>query len=472
MSLVLPSLESHIFLSGGFLGKTALYLKAYTSESINTNCKHEIKQWNRGLISCRFDFIVTMLAMQIGARLMARRAVFRVIGSKLDTVGLYFPRSPASASRVLVSNADNTSWRYFSGGGDSGAGRVSAAVSRYFRPRRPSTNSLPSGKTGSTKKQKKRDPMRVNNSRLVTLGSVPNARDEVEAAFGPLAAGVIRDVQRRRQENLTASEELEEALRLVDYFNSPDGSTEDLVGQRRALALYGMTNRTARDDFMAEVDDAIKEGQLMNMDLLDFEKKDKVTEDDLSDLFDDGDDAAMEDRDPDTTLDRNQLAHGEWSEMLVTVDRNTKLWRGGRLESYRALVVGGNMNGCGGFGIGKSLDPLVAVDIAGRRCKRNIFFVDRYQGNGLTRDLVGKQNSCVVTLRATDNGLRGNELCAEILKRFGITNCVSKSHGNRNPFNVVRATFKALLTHESLEEISLKRGKRIVSLDRAMRMQV
>jgi small subunit ribosomal protein S5 len=314
--------------------------------------------------------------------------------------------------------------------------------------------------------------MRANESRLVTLGNVPNARDELEATFGPLAADVIRDIQRRRQENLTANEELEEALRVVDYFNSPEGSTEDLVGQRRVMALQGLTNRTARNEFMSEVDDAIKEGQLLNMDLLDIEKEDEAEEDDLSDLFNDTDDGNMEDRDPDTTLDRNQLAHGDWSEMLVTVDRNTKLWRGGRLESYRALVIGGNMNGCGGFGIGKSLDPLVAVDIAGRRCKRNIFFVDRYQGNGITRDLVGKQNSCVVAIRATDNGLRGNDLCAEILKRFGITNCVSKSHGNRNPFNVVRATFKALLTHESLEDISLKRGKRIVSLDRAMRMQV
>jgi small subunit ribosomal protein S5 len=171
-------------------------------------------------------------------------------------------------------------------------------------------------------------------------------------------------------------------------------------------------------------------------------------------------------------MDPNQLAHGEWSEMLVTVDRNVKLWRGGRLESYRALVIGGNLNGCGGFGVGKALDPIVALDIASRKCKRNIFFVDRYKGSSLTRDLAGKQNSCKVMLRATDNGLRGNELIREMLKRFGITNCVAKAHGNRNPYNVVRATFKALSTHESIEEIALKRGKRIVTIDRAMRMQV
>ena len=158
--------------------------------------------------------------------------------------------------------------------------------------------------------------------------------------------------------------------------------------------------------------------------------------------------------------------------MLVGVNRGIKLWRGGRLESYRALMIGGNCNGCGGFGIGKSTDPIKAVELAGRRAKRNIFFVDRYQGNGLTQDLVGKMNSTKVIIRATDNGLRGNELCTEILKRFGITNAVAKAHGKRHPWNVVRATFKALVNHESIEEISLKRGKRLVSMDRAMRMQI
>jgi small subunit ribosomal protein S5 len=130
------------------------------------------------------------------------------------------------------------------------------------------------------------------------------------------------------------------------------------------------------------------------------------------------------------------------------------------------------MNGCGGFGFGKAKESMRAIENAGRLSRQNIFFVERHQGNGLTRDLVGKHNSCKVVLRATDNGLRGNTTCRMILKRFGITNCAAKSYGNRNPYNVVLATFKALMTHESLEEIAMKRGKRLVSIDRAMRLQV
>lgn len=103
--------------------------------------------------------------------------------------------------------------------------------------------------------------------------------------------------------------------------------------------------------------------------------------------------------------------------------------------------------------------------------KRNIFFVERYQ-NGLTRDLVGKQNSCKVTIRARQNALMGNELVREILKRFGIVNASAKVYGKRNPFNVVLGTFKALMTHESLEEISLKRGVRLMNLEKAKRLQM
>eukprot|EP00536_Pseudo-nitzschia_multiseries_P012128 jgi/Psemu1/31020/gm1.31020_g len=158
--------------------------------------------------------------------------------------------------------------------------------------------------------------------------------------------------------------------------------------------------------------------------------------------------------------------------MLIRTDRVSKMWRGGRVVSFRALVIGGNLRGCAGFGVGKAFEPEDAVEIACRMAKRNIFFVDRYRGKTLTRDLVGRQNSCKVVLRTTTNGLRGNPLCCEILKLLGITNVVAKAHGSRNHYNVVRATFKALMTHESLDEVALKRGLRLVNLQRAKRLGI
>lgn len=400
--------------------------------------------------------MITAFGKAAGSRLVAQGLATRVC-----------VREPISAVRFLSSK---------SGGDDQSR--------KSFRPsRRPSRNYRPVSPlvTKSTKqleldlKANTNNPLYEEiNPAAVDLDKVIEFDDELESTFGPLQAGVIRNIRQEieRKKSGELSDEVEEDLRMADYLTAELGSTEDLVFARRLLAT-GIPDEEERKKYVAELAALIEKKQeedVLGEYLEDTKSRDVEKRASMFQSNQDEGDAA--DIDPEVFLDPNQLAHGEWSEMLVTVDRTTKLWRGGRLESYRALVIGGNLNGCGGFGIGKSKDPINAVAVASRKCKRNIFFVDRYQGNGLTSDLAGKQNSCKVYLRSTDDGLRGNHLIREILKRFGITNCVAKSHGNRNPYNVTRATFKALMTHESIEDIALKRGKRLVSIDRAMRMQV
>ncbi len=176
----------------------------------------------------------------------------------------------------------------------------------------------------------------------------------------------------------------------------------------------------------------------------------------------------------DSDHDPLQKAYGPWSETIVRVDRVQKVQRGGTMVRYRALVIAGNLNGCAGFGVAKANAPNEAAAAAARVARRNIFFIDRYMGTGLTSDLAGRQNSCRVTLRSVNpnRGLHGHPLICEILKYFGITDCTAKSHGNRNVYNVVRATFKAIMTHESLEDIAMKRGKRLMNLERAKRLKI
>lgn len=339
---------------------------------------------------------------------------------------------------------------------------------KSFRPRRkPSKNYRPP----RVEVVKKKDWSPGNDHKFVELGNVKGAKDELEANYGPVAAGVLRDV--RRQAMYPEEHTAEADLRLADYWTAEKDTTEELAFERRILSRE---TPEERERFLADIEEAIREGEKLSMNFEDntmHTYKNPINKKgEFDHLLDDEDMTDDEDEDAENRIDKNQMAFGEWSEMLVGVNRSIKLWRGGRLESYRALMIGGNCNGCAGFGIGKSSDPIKAVDLAGRRAKRNIFFVDRYQGDSLTHDLAGKMNSTKVLIRATDNGLRGNELCTEILKRFGVTNAVAKAHGNRHPWNVVRATFKAIMTHESIEDIALKRGKRLVSIDRAMRMQI
>ena len=87
----------------------------------------------------------------------------------------------------------------------------------------------------------------------------------------------------------------------------------------------------------------------------------------------------------------------------------------------------------------KAHSPQNAVAAACRKTRRVIFFVDQYRGCDITSDLVGKHNSCRVFVRAVqmERGLKGNPLGCEILKYFRITDCTVKTHGSRNPYNVV-----------------------------------
>lgn len=310
---------------------------------------------------------------------------------------------------------------------------------------------------------------KIDKSQIRIRDTLDAEEEDDLTPLGTLMGGALRalraeaEAQSQANNNINSEsfDSLESKLRTMDFFTSADGSTEDLVGARRAVSAETYDHSdVSPEEMLTRID------QLVDQERFDYMELPK-TEFAASDIGD-----SSEDLGATSQIPHNQLAHGDWGEMLIRTDRVSKMWRGGRVVSFRSLVIGGNLRGCGGFGLGKAFEPEDAVEIACRMAKRNIFFVDRYRGRTLTRDLVGRQNSCKVVLRPTTNGLRGNPLCCEILKLMGITNVVAKAHGSRNHYNVVRATYKALLTHESLDEIAMKRGIRLVNLQRAKRLGI
>jgi len=296
--------------------------------------------------------------------------------------------------------------------------------------------------------------------------------DDDLSELGTLMGGALRSLRHTNQKKEASGgdddgmDDIENKLRLMDYFVSEDGSTTDLQGTRRAVSMETYSGNPQDAQAMLERIETVVDDERFNY--MELPKTNTFSENDNDDAIEKSAGAAG----AIDQIPHNQLAHGDWGEMLIRTDRVSKMWRGGRIATFRALVIGGNTRGCGGFGLGKAFEPEDAVAIACRMAKRNIFFVDRYRNRTISRDLVGRQNSCKVVLRCTSNGLRGNPLCVEILKLMGIVNVVAKAHGNRNHYNVVRATFKALLTHESLDEIAMKRGIRLINLQRAKRLGI
>jgi small subunit ribosomal protein S5 len=161
-------------------------------------------------------------------------------------------------------------------------------------------------------------------------------------------------------------------------------------------------------------------------------------------------------------------------ECTIKVDHVQKPERGNSTISYHALVIGGNGNSATGSGIGKALSPNKAIFKACKHCKRNVFYVDWYINSGLSYDLAGMHNSCRVRLRdvSPNYSLHGHPLIVNILKYAGVSGPTGKSRGNQYLYNVVYATLKALMTHKSLEEIAMKRGKKLLNLQRARRLGI
>jgi len=164
-------------------------------------------------------------------------------------------------------------------------------------------------------------------------------------------------------------------------------------------------------------------------------------------------------------------AMGRFAETIVRVDRVQKVVKGGVITRYRALVVVGNLMGAGGYAFGKGASPQDAVARASQAAKRDLHFFDRFMDTALTHDVRGKHNNCTVDIFATPPGAgpKGGKLGRAILTQLGFSSFTIASHGRRTPASYVYATFNALNTLRSVEDIARSRGRRILEIDHALR---
>ncbi|KAE9317502.1 hypothetical protein PF008_g18727 [Phytophthora fragariae] len=151
---------------------------------------------------------------------------------------------------------------------------------------------------------------------------------------------------------------------------------------------------------------------------------------------------------------------------IVHVDQVQKVTTQERIVNFRALVVVGNMRGVAGYAVGKGSSPPIAIERGTKLAMKRFTYVDRFDDRTLYHEVRGKWNSSTLFLRPApkDKGLTVSDTVACVLDCFGITDIVSKTHGQRNPFTVVKATFDALSKHETAEEMALRTGHSLVEL--------
>jgi small subunit ribosomal protein S5 len=153
----------------------------------------------------------------------------------------------------------------------------------------------------------------------------------------------------------------------------------------------------------------------------------------------------------------------ELTDRVIHINRCSKVVKGGRRFSFSALVVVGDGNGKGGFGLGKAKEVPEAIRKATEEAKRNLVRIPLREGRTLHHDGKGRWGAGKVTLRAAPPGtgvIAGGPMRA-VMEVLGIQDVVAKSNGSSNPYNMVRATFQALKEQASPRSIASKRGLKV-----------
>ncbi len=163
-------------------------------------------------------------------------------------------------------------------------------------------------------------------------------------------------------------------------------------------------------------------------------------------------------------FDQNTKSDG-MLEKLVSVNRNAKVVKGGRIFSFSAMVVVGDGNGRIGVGRGKSREVPVAIQKALEAARKNIVKIELNEGT-IFHPLVAKHGASNVFMQPGVDGtgvIAGGAMRA-VFEVLGVRNIITKCIGSSNPVNVVLAALSGLKNMSTPELIAAKRGMSVEQL--------
>jgi small subunit ribosomal protein S5 len=149
-------------------------------------------------------------------------------------------------------------------------------------------------------------------------------------------------------------------------------------------------------------------------------------------------------------------------EKMISINRVTKVVKGGRILGFAALTVVGDGDGAVGMGKGKSREVPVAVQKAMDEARRKLNKISLKNGT-LHHTVVGRHGASVVLMQPAPSGsgiIAGGAMRA-VFEVMGVTDVSAKCLGSTNPYNVVRATLNGLSKINPPSVIAAKRGKTV-----------
>ena len=152
-------------------------------------------------------------------------------------------------------------------------------------------------------------------------------------------------------------------------------------------------------------------------------------------------------------------AQSEWKERVVQIRRVTKVVKGGKKLSFRAIVIVGNSKGQVGVGCAKASEVIVAIQKAIAEGRKNLVTVPIFKTT-IPHPIVGNSGAGSVMLKPASQGtgvIAGGAVRA-VLELAGIENILSKSLGSKSPLNAANATIDALKNLRTFSDVAKQRG--------------
>lgn len=150
----------------------------------------------------------------------------------------------------------------------------------------------------------------------------------------------------------------------------------------------------------------------------------------------------------------------EWQERVVQIRRVTKVVKGGKKLSFRAVVIVGNERGQVGVGVGKAADVIGAVRKGVADGRKNVVEVPLTKSNSIPHPVNGIGGGAQVMMRpaAPGTGVIAGGAVRTVLELAGVRNILAKQLGSSNPLNNARATIDALESLRTFSEVAKERG--------------
>ncbi|HLP91981.1 MAG TPA: 30S ribosomal protein S5 [Nostocaceae cyanobacterium] len=155
-----------------------------------------------------------------------------------------------------------------------------------------------------------------------------------------------------------------------------------------------------------------------------------------------------------------------WQERVIQIRRVSKVVKGGKKLSFRAIVVVGNERGQVGVGVGKASDVIGAVKKGVADGKKHLIDIPITKSNSIPHpvDGVGGGSKVIMRPAAPGTGVIAGGAVRTVLELAGVRNVLAKQLGSNNPLNNARAAVNALSTLRTLAEVAEDRGIAIEKL--------